>query len=409
VGRKLYSLGPINILIYNANLLIFFPVFGNWLVYQQDALNLRTVTCSHSSMIKFGPLVLIVTLGVLVVVIAINISQPEAAACERKSIIDNIVGREAQQSGAFLRIKSGLAAFDRLNDSNLSQISVDKIFSKCSTGWLYYGSAFNDKVRAPVSQHEDPMRGLTLGLAAAKEGQWVSHYAMSPETNATLFRAIITNPNNNITSSGEEKHIGVGMYVQTTIRNGLVNYVSCGSDANSHGVFWQVVSVLGSQTGGEDYRTLWRNESLNQPSTKECKLITNGDNFLEVYLDNDRVYSNSSLDLQMPPPFNSYLELTTPSADEMRYGYFKDYYEAYDTSIKLIDLPANGSLKIIGPSNQVVSNASINSEGVAKLDLVQYDFPLIARIQVFDSDGKIYASTQKELPIFGGDIFTLRV
>ena len=176
-----------------------------------------------------------------------------------------------------------------------------------------------------------------------------------------------------------------------------------------YGIFWQVVQVIGNSTQGEDYRTLWRDESLNQPSTKDCKLITNGDNFLEVHLDNKLVYSNSSLDLQMPPPFNSYLELTTPSADEMRYGQFKDYYETYGKGIKLINLPANGSVQIIGNSNQLISNSSINSKGVVEFDLLQHPFPLVANMRIYDSEGKIYASTSKEQHYFWWrHIFTRR-
>lgn len=355
-------------------------------------------------MLKFELLILGITGGVLAMALAINIpQQEETIGCGKKNVIDSVVGTETKSNGPIYKVKSGLAATDYLNDGNLSKISVDQISSQCVLGWVYYGSAFN--VNAPISEHEDAKEGLILGLKAAKEGQWVSHYAMSPETNATLFRSVITNPNN--ITSGEDKTIGVGMYVQTTIHNGLVNYVSCGADANPDGIFWQVVQVIGNSTQGEDYRTLWRDESLNQPSTKDCKLITNGDNFLEVHLDNKLVYSNSSLDLQMPPPFNSYLELTTPSADEMRYGHFKDYYETYGKGIKLINLPANGSVQIIGNSNQLISNLSINSKGVVEFDLLQHPFPLVAKMRIYDSEGKIYASTSKEQHFFGGDIYSL--
>ena len=59
------------------------------------------------------------------------------------------------------KIKSGLDIFDPLNDGNLSRISVDKIKSRTTNGWVYYGSAFG--VHAPVDVYEDLQNGLVIG------------------------------------------------------------------------------------------------------------------------------------------------------------------------------------------------------------------------------------------------------
>jgi hypothetical protein len=300
------------------------------------------------------------------------------------------------------KLKSGLDVFDPLNNGKLSRISVDQIMSKgIHSGWYFYGSAFS--VKAPITSYERP-DALLLGLKAANEGQWVSYYAMSPETDATVFHAIITTPYKLIDGRGT---LQTGLYIQTSTRYGHVNYVSCGSDVSSSGIFWQAVETFGNYSQATKYTTLWADKSSNQPLTRDCKIVTNGNNFLEIFMDNNLVYSNDKLNLQMPAPFNSYLEVTTPSSDRMRYGLFNDYYSAYGEDLKLINAPTGGYVKIIGKSNELLASASINNAGVADLNIIKYSFPLNGMIRVYDSTNKIIASTPNTVSIFGGDVYEL--
>ena len=302
---------------------------------------------------------------------------------------------------SIVKVKSGLDVFGSLNNGKLSRISIDQVMSNGVPGWYFYGSAFGHK--APITSYERP-DGLLLGLKAANEGQWVSYYAMSPETDATVFHAIITTPYKLIDGRGI---LQTGLYIQTSIRYGHVNYVSCGSRVSASGVFWQAVQTFGNYTQATKYTTLWANKSSNQPLTRDCKIVTNGNNFLEIYVDNNLVYSNDKLNLQMPAPFNSYLELTTPSSDMMRYGLFNNYYSVHDVNLKLINAPVGGYVKIIGKSNQLLASTPINDAGVADLNIIKHSFPLNGIIRVYDSTNKIVASTAKSVSIFGGDVYGL--
>jgi hypothetical protein len=266
-------------------------------------------------------------------------------------------------------------------------------------GWYFYGSAVGHK--APITSYERP-DGLHLGLKAANEGQWVSYYAMSPETNATVFHAIITSPYKLIDGRGT---LQIGLYIQTSIRYGHVNYVSCGNYVSASGIFWGAVETLGNYSQATKYTTLWADKSSNQPLTRDCKIVTNGNNFLEIYVDNNLVYSNDKLNLQMP--FNSYLELTTPSSGTMTYGLFNNYYSVHDVNLKLINVPVGGYVKIIGKSNQLLASTPINDAGVADLNIIKHSFPLNGIIRVYDSTNKIVASTAKSVSIFGGDVYEL--
>lgn len=317
----------------------------------------------------------------------------QEATIEKNSLTDKdndgliIFANSSGPNYTIHKIKSGLETYDQLKDGNLSRISVDKIKSTVTHGWLYYGSAFG--VNAPVSVHEDSQKGLVIGAAAAREGDWVSHYAMSPDTYATVFHTVMTNP---YTSLSNDSEFQVGMYVQTTISNGLVNYVSCGAYSSPSGVVWQVVYASANFSQANNYQTLWRDTSIGQPITRDCKLLTNGNNYLEVYIDNVRVYSNNTLRLQMPQPFNSYLEVTTPSSDRIRYALFEDYYAAYGKTVKVINAPAGGRVKIIGESNKVLADALVQNDGTSNLNIIQYPFPLISKIQIYDAGNKTVTS-----------------
>ncbi len=299
------------------------------------------------------------------------------------------------------KLKSGLDVFDSLNNGKLSRISVDQPMSTHPSGWYFYGSAFG--VKAPITSYER-RDGLLLGLKAANEGQWVSYYAMSPDTNATVFHAIIKSPYKSINGRLD---FTIGLYIQTSTRYGHVSYVSCSSDVSASGIFWQAVETLGNYSQATKFKTLWADNSSNQPLTRDCKIVTNGNNFLEIYMDNNLVYSNDKLKLQMPAPFNSYLELTTPSSDMMRYGLFNNYYSAYGEDLKVINAPIGGYVKIIGKSNELLASGSINDAGVADLNIIKYSFPLNGMIRVYDSTNKLMASTPNTVGIFGGDVYEL--
>ncbi len=367
----------------------------------------------------FESVVIGITIAILLILYVFNIDWLQSVNNYTNRIV-TITGRQSPQkwesnitymipmykyikgkSGySIVKVKSGLDVFDSLNNGKLSRISIDQVMSKYFPGWYFYGSGVD--VRAPITSYERP-DGLLLGLKAANEGQWVSYYAMSPETNATVFHAIITSPYRSINNGT----LQIGLYVQTSTRYGHVNYVSCGSAVSSSGIFWGAVDTLGNYSQATKYTTLWANKNSNQPLTRDCKIVTNGNNFLEIYMDNNLVYSNNKLKLQMPVPFNSYLELTTPSAYTMRYGLFNNYYSTYGEDLQVINGPSGGYVKIIGKSNQLLASTPINDAGVADLNIIKHSFPLNGIIRVYDSTNKIVASTAKSVSIFGGDVYEL--
>ena len=149
---------------------------------------------------------------------------------------------------------------------------------------------------------------------------------MSRDDYASLYHSNIELPRRE-NLGGILSRFSAGLYIQTSIIYGQINYVACVGEIGPAGVEWRVESGLGNDVVVTQHNDLWR-DTNSSVWKRDCTIITNGANYLKVYLDNKLVYSNNKLNLQMPRPFNSYLEVQTTYADENLYGKFTDYYSA---------------------------------------------------------------------------------
>ena len=292
------------------------------------------------------------------------------------------------------RVSSGFVAADPLNDRNADSSQLKAVNPH---NWFYYGSAIAQD--SPVTYYEDTTQGLHLGVQAVAAGQWSGFYAETPDTNAQLFHAVLTIPYGSI----KDNTFDTGMYVQTN--NGLINYVTCAAMATTSGNAWAVVRTIGDYNQATEFQTLWSDSSPGQPQTRDCTIITNGSNMLQVYLDGKMVYSGKDLNLQMPPPFNVYLEVQSSSPTELLVGTYRDYYAAAGPSITVNDAPAGGTVKVVQGST-VLAMGTVSSSGMVSIDLGKFHFPLSAAIRVFGPDGKLIASTPSSVAIWGGDVYT---
>ena len=285
------------------------------------------------------------------------------------------------------KVRSGLVAFDSFTKGNLDN-------------WTVYGSAVARE--APYRYFENST-GLYLGIRAANSGQWAGIFAKTPSTNAYLFHAILTLPYATIS----DNEFNTGLYVQTTY-DGLVNYVTCVAILSQSEYYWSVVLATGSQDGAEHFTTLWADQSSNQPLTRDCTIITNGDNYLKVYLDGVSVYSNSTLELTMPAPFYGFVEVQTTTSSQMRFGAYADYYATLNNDIRVMNAPSSGIVKIIDAStgNQI-ANGTVGWDGTARFDVGMYHMPINnALINIYDSSGKdliAYGTTK----LWGGDVYSV--
>ena len=293
------------------------------------------------------------------------------------------------------RSQSGLVASDSLTNETKTQ---QQLFAN-QQYWKDGGDAIAEN--APYEYSKDS-QGLHIGVQAPANGTWAGMYSVTPNTNAMLFHSVVTTPVNFIPYQWYEN----GMYVQTAASQN-VNYVTCVAATSQWGLDWIVVSTTGNVNQATQFNVLYADPSSNQPLTRDCTIITNGNNYLKVYLDGTLVYNNSTMNLQMPGPFNAFLEPQSSYPGQMLDGSYKDYYATTDENIKITNNPANAArVDLIGTSGTVIASSPVIS-GTGTINVGSYHFPLAGTIKVYDGSNNVIASTSSIVNIFGGDVYSV--
>lgn len=295
------------------------------------------------------------------------------------------------------KTQSGLVAFDSLNNETKTrqELEAEQGF------WHYGGSAFTYfNPPAPTDLFKDS-QGLHVGVNPPVNGTYAGYYAVTNPTDAKLFHAVITTPVRTISGDFFQN----GLYVQTGPHDGRINYVTCVSITSTAGTSWHIIRTFGDFDQMTDFEVLWSDLTPNQPLTRDCTIITNGINYLKIYMDGTKVYENNNIDLQMPGPFLYFLEPQN-SHSQMLYGIYNDYYSAKDETIKVINNTPDivSRVEIVDSSGNILASAPVTN-GVSTLDVGMYNFPLDASIIVYDtSDMEMVASS---VSIFGGDEYAI--
>src|SRR5487761_1380409 len=282
------------------------------------------------------------------------------------------------------RVLSGRVASDTLETGNLSY-------------WNMWGNAIGENASHTYLENSS---GLYIGIQAIKNGTWVGFFAESPKTSASLFHARLTLPYSKISNES----FNTGMYVQTAAISN-VSYVACVAQAESTGYYWQVVATTGDKNGVTHSHVLYYKWMGGQPLTQNCTIITNGETSLEVYLGGTLVYSNQSMNLGIPPPFNAYLEVETTNT-QMHSANYSDYYATALGSIKVTNAVPGGVVKLANSSGDTIAESQTAPDGNATISLGAYELPLNASIHVYDSNGLLTASTPKPVSLWGGDVYS---
>ncbi|HET7337822.1 MAG TPA: fibronectin type III domain-containing protein [Candidatus Nitrosotalea sp.] len=296
------------------------------------------------------------------------------------------------------KTKSGLVASDPLDNETKTkqQVLSDTRY------WTYYGTAVSEKNTA-YDIYKDS-QGMHIGEpgpdpAVYGDGSYSGYYAVSPDTNAVLVHAVLTATNQPVLHNDFQNQLEI----MTT--SGQVNYLDCAAITNTDGTYWTLVHGYGDNIEASHFDTLWVDTSPNQPLTRDCTVITNGANYLKLYMDNVLVYSSNTLALGMPAPFNYYLQTMNSYYNQMRYGTFKDYYATTDENIQVTNNPSGAAtVSLVDSSGNTLASSSVTA-GSTTLDVGKYHFPISGTINVYDSSNNVIASSAEN--IYGGDVFSI--
>jgi hypothetical protein len=292
-------------------------------------------------------------------------------------------------SGTISKVSSGLVASDALNQ----QLTMQQLES--SKYWTFNGDASAEK--APYNFYETS-GGLHIGVQAANASTYAGFFAVSPDTSFVLAHVQVTAPVSTIPHGIFES----GLYVQTA--DGNVNYVTCTSFTTSQGTIWELVWATGNAGGATSFEILW-SSGTGLPLTENCTIITNGNNYLKLYLDGRQVYSSSSLDLKIPGPFQIYLEPETTYNGTELYASFLNYYLNSGEYVTVNNLPTNAARVVLVSNGHVFAKAP-KSGTSAKIEVGNFNLPLSTEIEALSSTGAIVASTHVAVSIYGGDVYS---
>ncbi|MCL4518812.1 MAG: hypothetical protein M1587_06405 [Thaumarchaeota archaeon] len=320
----------------------------------------------------------IVSIVALVIVAAILISGNFGAQ------LLSLLNVSHAQSPVVAKTQSGLVVADSLAGKNGT--------------WTFWGDAI---AKNATYSHFENSTGLYLGVKSANSGVWAGYYAAESTGKANVYHATLTLPYSKIKSGS----FNTGLFVQTTIHP--INYIACGAGVNTQGYYWEVVIGSGNPFAADNFQPVYYKWMNNQSLSQECTIITNGTNVLTVYLGNTEVYSNNSMNLQIPPPFTAYLAVETTSS-QMLYASYTDFYATLGRTVTVLNAPAGGAVAIMDSSNKTIETAAVNPSSAAVLQLAANKPLPNGYIRVYNSNGTLFASTTQTATFWGGDIFSVR-
>jgi hypothetical protein len=274
-------------------------------------------------------------------------------------------------------------------------VMTDSLRTGDVSAWTFMGDA--PRERAPYSFNEDT-QGLHISIQAASAGQWAGYFAKSPNTHARVFHALISLGYASIPSG----NFNTGLYVQT---GNSVSYVSCAADVTPKGYYWLVNYAVGSQSTATEIHRLFT--QVGGGLTRDCTIMTDGTNLLTVYLDGQRVYSNESMGLRMPQPFNAFLEVQSTCTSQMLTGTYSDFYETTGATVMVRGVPPGDTAEIFASgSGSAVAIGSSGPDGIVSLDVSAQRTPIQGIVQVNGVDDGSMVSTGNA-KIWGGDFYRL--
>jgi len=298
-----------------------------------------------------------------------------------------MISNASADTNSVYKIQSGLVASDSLTTGDTSY-------------WTEWGSTINTPPRHDF--YEDS-QGLHIGVQSIPTtqingGKWVNYGALSPDTNTTLFHAVVENNYTSVSDGVFE----AGLYVLAPNSN----YVGCLAASNFDGHFWSVHQAYGSHVVGSGVMTTLYESPMNtENKAQHCTIITNGDNYLKVYLGGKLVFSSNEMEQEMPSPFKVLLQVTSTSST-MRYGTFLDYYATTGEEVTVINAPPGGTVKIIDSSDNTLASSAVDSTGTATMLVGMHNLPLVANILVYNSTNALISNTPNPVNIFGGDVYS---
>lgn len=296
-------------------------------------------------------------------------------------------------SRPIVQLQSGKVISETFADGTVSGVDAMKIRYP---PWFFDGSARVRGGEYDISQVAG--EGLYVGVSDPNplDNTWSGIFVMSPNDYSSVYHVTIHLPPQPV-SYDPADYANLGMYVQTDTSTGRINYVACIVDMRPDRLVFRAESGLGNADSVTSWNVLWEREVGLDQTEMDCTLITNGDNHMAVIINGERVFESHSLNLQMPRPFNAYLETQVTGIPQVVYGRFTDYYSTFSSEIRVIRLEP-GQQASLGNVT-----AFADSTGTARLDVSSLPQPYSGTLTVYSQRGDSLLAKDN---FMGGDLYS---
>jgi hypothetical protein len=186
-------------------------------------------------------------------------------------------------------------------------VMADPFDRPVAQGQLLDHYVFNGSARPGVGWTRATSSGLQVGIHP--HAGWAGWFAVTLDAAgpAVVWHTQMSRPPEPVTSGKGEAVFAV--QTATTQHSGAINYVVV-SALSLHGEGEWLVGYAHGVVANADTEVLWRSPlRADSPSTEPVTVQTDGRRRLAVWLGNRRVYASDRLRLDIPTPFQAYLEV----------------------------------------------------------------------------------------------------
>lgn len=303
------------------------------------------------------------------------------------------LGMMGEADRPLVQLKKGTVTRVGFDDLDIGDIAAMR---SAYPSWFFAGSAIVRGGEYDVRQAHG--QGLLVGVSDPHpdDSVWSGIFAMTPSDYSSLYHVRMAVPRVPEIADDPSNYMNVGMYVQTDTSTDRINYVACTVDIRPDRLVLRAESGLGNGTVVTSRTVHWEKSVGLDHDAVDCTLVTNGDNYFRAIVDGQTVFESDRLDLQMPKPFNAYLETQVLGIPRVVYGQFSNYYSANSPSVEVIKLR---------PGQQVSlwpASATAGPDGVARLDVAGLPTPYHGQLVVHASSMDAALNST----FAGGDVYS---
>jgi hypothetical protein len=245
--------------------------------------------------------------------------------------------------------------------SHSGLVMADPLDQPVSQGQLLDHYVFNGSAAPGVGWARATASGLQVGVHP--HAGWAGWFAVTLDAAGpgVVWHTDMSRPRRAVSAGKGEAVFAV--QTATTQHNGAINYVVVSALSLDGKGEW-LVGYAHGVVANADTEVLWRSPlRADAPTTEPVTIRTDGRHSLAVWLGDRRVYASDRLHLDIPSPFQAYLEVQSQNI-----GYaasFRNFWVADAAPVTVTGVSPGARLRLV--SGRTVVTAVAGRDGTASL------------------------------------------